>query len=105
VHVKALLEVLQPFVPDDSCTIVSAIGGLGADPLTETKLMRSEPVLGETYSGFSAAPEGAPLGTLMVKIALPGRLFAVRVPGTEPPPPHPAIAKRPTSKVAVPRVN
>jgi hypothetical protein len=36
VQVKEPLELLQPLVPDESCTIVSAIAGLGADPFTET---------------------------------------------------------------------
>jgi hypothetical protein len=36
VQVKAVLDVLQPFAPDDSWTTVSAIAGLGGDPLTVT---------------------------------------------------------------------
>jgi len=96
---------LQPLAPDESCTTASGIAGLGADPLTETKLMRSEPVLGETYSGLIAVLEDVECGTLMVKVALPCELFgATCEPGTEPPPPHPATAKRPAINATLRRI-
>jgi hypothetical protein len=103
VHVRELLEVVHPLAPDDSCTIMSGMDGLGDDPLTETKLMRSEPVLGETYWGVAALDVA--LGTRIVKVAVPaGFVAAACAPGTDELPAQPASNSVPITSATLRRI-